>query len=160
VVAILDSRLTSKRYGSLVVRSLPPARLTRRFSDVYRFFSVGQLDADYALTVWLGAENQDPAEYHWQLTRLPDGRTRDGRGMAPTAAEARWAGVLAGVQRLQDAIRRGDRRCQDFQLEVRLPGIGGPGAAFLQNAQPELRSRLQTFKAVNVMTLEDKATYE
>ena len=155
MVALLDSRLTSKRYGSLVLRSLPPACLTRRFSDVYRFFSLGPLTADYALTVWLAAGNEDVSAYHWQLTRLPDGRTRDGSGVAPNATEARWAGVLAGVTRLQDAIQRGNRGHEDFGLEIRLPGIGGDGAAFLGNAQPELGGRLRAFKEVKVITLED-----
>jgi ATP-dependent DNA helicase DinG len=39
VMAILDSRLLTKRYGSQVVASLPRARRTRRFEDVTAFFS-------------------------------------------------------------------------------------------------------------------------
>ena len=38
VVAILDSRLTTRRYGALVLDSLPPARRTDELADVYRFF--------------------------------------------------------------------------------------------------------------------------
>ena len=38
VVAILDRRLTTRRYGALVLDSLPPARRTDELADVYRFF--------------------------------------------------------------------------------------------------------------------------
>ena len=39
VMAILDSRINSKRYGPQIVASLPPAGRTRRFQDVQEFFS-------------------------------------------------------------------------------------------------------------------------
>ena len=39
VVAILDRRLTTRRYGAVVLDSLPPARRTAELADVYRFFS-------------------------------------------------------------------------------------------------------------------------
>jgi len=38
VLAILDSRINTKRYGAQVIVSLPPARRTRRFEDVRAFF--------------------------------------------------------------------------------------------------------------------------
>ena len=38
VMAILDSRLLTKRYGSQVIASLPRARQTHRFEDVVAFF--------------------------------------------------------------------------------------------------------------------------
>ena len=38
-MAILDSRLNTKRYGPRVVASLPRARRTLRFEDVVAFFS-------------------------------------------------------------------------------------------------------------------------
>jgi ATP-dependent DNA helicase DinG len=41
VIAILDSRLLTKRYGSQVIASLPRARRTRRFEDVAVFFAQG-----------------------------------------------------------------------------------------------------------------------
>jgi ATP-dependent DNA helicase DinG len=154
VVAILDSRLTTKRYGSMVLRSLPPARVTRRFGDVYRFFSRGSYKADYALTVWVQPGEGEPVHYHWQLTRLPDGRTRSGTGAESNAYAARWTGVLAGVKQLQNAIHKGKRECGDFWLEIRLPGISGEGARHLQAAQPELRDRLQSFAGVRIITTE------
>jgi ATP-dependent DNA helicase DinG len=38
IMAILDSRLLTKRYGSQVIASLPRARRTYRFEDVVAFF--------------------------------------------------------------------------------------------------------------------------
>jgi Rad3-related DNA helicase len=39
VMAILDSRLHTKRYGPLLLRSLPDARRTTQFSEVQQFFA-------------------------------------------------------------------------------------------------------------------------
>jgi Rad3-related DNA helicase len=39
VMAILDSRVNTKRYGPQVIASLPRARRTRRFEDVAAFFA-------------------------------------------------------------------------------------------------------------------------
>jgi ATP-dependent DNA helicase DinG len=39
VMAILDSRIITKRYGAQMVASLPPARRTLRFEDVAAFFA-------------------------------------------------------------------------------------------------------------------------
>ena len=174
VVAILDNRLMTKRYGSTVLRSLPPARLTRRFADVHRFFSAANLafgSTDYALTVWVDAlgDGQGPnapsapgsthdltsgTQYRWQLTCLPDGRSKNGSGIASDPYSARWAGTLAGVQRLQSAIRQGNRAIGDFGLEIRLPGIGGNGPQLLQAAPEELQASLQAFARVHIITLE------
>jgi ATP-dependent DNA helicase DinG len=38
VMAILDSRIITARYGSQMAGSLPPARRTTRFADVFTFF--------------------------------------------------------------------------------------------------------------------------
>jgi Rad3-related DNA helicase len=37
-MAILDSRVNTKRYGPPVIASLPPARQTLQFEDVVDFF--------------------------------------------------------------------------------------------------------------------------
>ena len=74
VVAILDNRLTTKRYGPTVLGSLPPASTSRRFADVFRFFQSKEYAADYAVTVWVHAA-EEGEQYKWQLTRLPDGRS-------------------------------------------------------------------------------------
>jgi Rad3-related DNA helicase len=39
VIAILDSRINTKRYGQQIIASLPRARRTRRIQDVRRFFT-------------------------------------------------------------------------------------------------------------------------
>jgi ATP-dependent DNA helicase DinG len=153
VVAILDNRLSTKRYGDLVLKSLPPAKIARRFDVVQRFFAKEPFDANYAITVW-ASPNDEEAQYRWQLTRLLDGRSRDGAGIADSVVKARWSGLLAGVTQLQNAIRRGKRQVSDFGLEVRLPGIGGQGAQLLQSAPPDLQQMLQDFGAIRVITLE------
>jgi hypothetical protein len=148
--------LTTKRYGRLVLSSLPPASVSNRFGDVYRFFSE-PFDADYAIAVWANPDGE-AAQYRWQLTRLPDGRVKGGTGLARSVQEARWTGVLDGVRQLQDAIQRGNRQIGDFGLEVRLPGIGGRGTQLLQDAGAELQERLQAFGKVAVITLEDASS--
>jgi ATP-dependent DNA helicase DinG len=154
IVAVLDNRLTTKRYGSLVLKSLPPARVSYRFGDVYHFFSSEPFDADYALSTWVNALDE-ANEYHWQLTRLLDGRTKGGKGFAETPQQARWQGVLAGVEQLQQAIERGGRQSNQFKLEIRLPGIAGSADRILEEGHPDLQRRLSQFKAVHAYTLEN-----
>ena len=38
VMAVLDSRINTARYGPQIIASLPPARRTTRFDDVVTFF--------------------------------------------------------------------------------------------------------------------------
>jgi ATP-dependent DNA helicase DinG len=154
VVAILDDRLSTKRYGGTVLRSLPPARMSRRFGDVFRFFSTPPFEADYALTVWAEERDEDDARYRWRLTRLPDGRTRNGTGLGTTAFGARWAGVLAGVQNLQAAIHKGGRSTGDFRIEIRLPATSGRPTTLLRSAPAELQAALQAFDAANILPIE------
>jgi ATP-dependent DNA helicase DinG len=53
VVAILDERLTSKSYGRQARTDLPPARFSREFKDVHKFFqSALQSRVEFALNVW------------------------------------------------------------------------------------------------------------
>jgi hypothetical protein len=136
-----------------VLKSLPPARISRRFSDVYRFFSAGQFDADYALTVWVEPTEGEEVQYRWQLIRLMDGRTKEGTGIGLSPHAARWAAALSGVERLQEAIVKGNRQVSDFKLEVRLPGTNGDGQRLIEAAQPDLRARLQDFGTVRVISL-------
>jgi ATP-dependent DNA helicase DinG len=157
VVAILDNRLRTKRYGELVLQSLPPARVTQRFFDVYRFFAA-KFDADYALTAWVSQGPENAASYEWQLTRLPDGRSKKGTGTASDPYTARWMAVRAGVEQLQDAIHRGNRQASDFRLEIRLPGISGDGQQLLDAAYEDLRDRLREFAAVQILPLESDAS--
>jgi len=153
VVAILDNRLATKRYGATVLRSLPPARMTHRFADVYRLFSQGEWDADYALTIVVGELRDGDTPYYWRLTRLPDGRSKTGCGVETNALAARWSAALAGVQQLQEAIRRSSRPISDFKLELRLTGATGEG----DGAHPELRERLDAFRQVHVIPVQKDA---
>ena len=41
VLSILDPRMTTKAYGQQFLRSLPPARVTRKIEDVEEFFAAG-----------------------------------------------------------------------------------------------------------------------
>lgn len=85
VVAILDERLTSKAYGRQVRRDLPPARFSRDYKDVHRFFQAAlESDAEFALNLWawpaaeVGAakhETAAQARWQWQLVRLQDGKS-------------------------------------------------------------------------------------
>ncbi|MBN1936907.1 MAG: ATP-dependent DNA helicase [Anaerolineae bacterium] len=156
IVAILDNRLSVKRYGSGVVASLPSARVSRNFADVYRFFSVPPFDTEYALTVWLAAEEGADIHYRWRLTRLSDGKSRQGNGIAAHPLLARWAGTLAGVTQLQAAIAQGKRQAGDFKLELRLPGINGNAQTLIETMSPDLQSRLRAFQSVRVITFEDE----
>jgi ATP-dependent DNA helicase DinG len=154
VVAVLDNRLSTKRYGSTVLRSLPPARTTQRFGDVFRFFGSPFYEADYALTVWVEDGDDTVIPYRWRLTRLPDGRSRDGTGVATTEYGARWAGISTGVQSLQAAIQNGGRDSSDFGLEIRLPATSGRPSTLLQGAPPDLSVSLQSFSEVRLIQIE------
>ncbi len=103
VVAILDERLSSKSYGRQTRNDLPPARFSRDFKDVHKFFqSERASSAEFALNVWAGNPKSevsaqksgskslkamlaeiDPGlrtsdsgkiRWRWQLVRLNDGK--------------------------------------------------------------------------------------
>ncbi len=96
VVAILDERLSSKGYGRRARQDLPPARFSREFKDVHRFFQVEREGhPEFALNVWTtenaGSEKgpaKDTAKdipWRWQLVRLLDGRADGGEGVHKAA---------------------------------------------------------------------------
>ncbi len=153
VVALLDNRLTGRRYGSMVLRSLPPARVTSQFGEVYRFFARGGFDAEYALSVWVDGGGE-LVQYRWRLARLLDGRIREGMGVAADVDAARWAGVRMGSGELREAIRRGGRREKDFGLEIRLPRLEDDGDGLPTGLPPDVRSALGGFGRVRVVWLE------
>ena len=76
VVAILDERLTSRAYGRRARRDLPPARYSRAFRDVHKFFQRAlESEADFALNVWGETLGDEPGVgWRWQLLRLQDGK--------------------------------------------------------------------------------------
>ncbi len=120
VVAILDERLTSKAYGRRSRQDLPPARFTREFKDVHRFYSQAlRSPAEFALNVWsVGADAQG---WRWQLVRLSDGRaeTRSGRAEAATPERAELHAALDGLQDLQRRIHRAGQDCSRYAVELR-----------------------------------------
>ncbi len=88
VVAILDERLNSKGYGRRAQRDLPPARASREFRAVHRFFQQSlQSTAEFALNVraWPAPDREEePAvAWRWQLVRLVDGRSDAQEGLLP-----------------------------------------------------------------------------
>ena len=96
VVAILDERLTTKGYGRQTRNDLPPARFTRDFGDVHRFYrAILESRADFALNVSAITNDETNDEerdndddvftikqdadsrtgyWRWQLLRLQDGK--------------------------------------------------------------------------------------
>lgn len=106
VVAILDERLTSKGYGRQVRQDLPPARFSRDFKEVHKFYQqVLASPAEFALNVrsWearaphedetasdpFGTPNSaSGAEmlcWRWQLLRMQDGKADSAQGTAEDA---------------------------------------------------------------------------
>jgi ATP-dependent DNA helicase DinG len=124
VVAILDERLSSKGYGRRARQDLPPARFSREFKDVHRFFQAecaGQ--PEFALNVW-AAQNDAPTggiAWRWQLVRLLDGRADTGAGvhagLDPVAGEIH--AILEGLTDLRGRIARGGHAPARYGVEIR-----------------------------------------
>lgn len=131
VVAILDERLTSKGYGRQARNDLPPARFSREFKDVHKFFQGAlQSPAEFALNVWatpvrgaVGLDDQDGGQmrWRWQLLRLLDGRADQGEGvlLGASAAQAELQAMIAGLADLQRRIEQAGRQPRQFGVEVR-----------------------------------------
>ena len=124
VVAILDERLTSKGYGRQVRQDLPPARFSRNFRDVHKFYqaALGQ-STEFALNLWLDADGDGDVHWRWQVLRLQDGRAEDAdgvwRAMPPADAAAR-AGAEA-LANLRQRIERAGHDVGRYAVEVRVP---------------------------------------
>ncbi len=145
VVAILDERLTSKSYGRQARADLPPARFSRDFKDVHRFFQDAlESQAEFALNVWAeqnGAGKTDAPEtaagdnpvettesgsnggvfYRWRLLRLQDGKADGQEGVLPTGtlAMGEVAAALEGLTNLRKRIEQAGRKPTDFGVELR-----------------------------------------
>ena len=116
VVAILDERLSSKAYGRRARNDLPPARLTREFRDVYRFFQADRpAECEFALNVWAANGDDEETRWRWQLLRLQDGRADEDAGEAPDSDVAVVA-AYAAVQGLRNlaARRTGQALCRSL----------------------------------------------
>ncbi|MEM7536900.1 MAG: ATP-dependent DNA helicase [Chloroflexota bacterium] len=135
VVAILDDRLTSKSYGRQARNDLPPARFSRVFKDVHKFFQ-RTLDskAEFALNVWahrydgnLGfsdtSENTSlPIQWRWQLLRLQDGKAdmeEDTVTDFDNTVEGELYAAVQGLRNLTRRITSANRSPSQFSVEVR-----------------------------------------
>jgi ATP-dependent DNA helicase DinG len=131
VVAILDERLSSKGYGRQTQKDLPPARFSRDFRDVHRFYQ-NELNstAEFALNVWakpsassklVDLDDAAAMRWRWQLLRLVDGKADSVDGVLPgaTAAEAEVHAIIAGLMDLKRRVEQGKRKPGDFAVEVR-----------------------------------------
>jgi ATP-dependent DNA helicase DinG len=139
VVAILDERLSSKGYGRQTRQDLPPARFSREFKDVHKFYqTVLPTSAEFALNVWAWRGRGDPLaddeseragalHWRWQLLRLQDGKadttTDSSAAVSPypltTTTEAECYAALHGLENLRERITRAGRATADFAVEVR-----------------------------------------
>ena len=123
VVAILDERLSSRRYGNRTRRDLPPARFSRRVRDVHEFYrnALGS-KADFALNVSaIEDEVTEETNWRWQLVRLLDGKTDDQTSAVPACSppEAEIQAALAGLRNLRNRIEGAGRFTSSFGVELR-----------------------------------------
>lgn len=133
VVAILDERLSSKSYGRQTRTDLPPARFSRDFRDVHRFYQDAlNSRAEFALNVWakppapnklVGVEDGSGGamRWAWQLLRLVDGKAdrMDGVLQGASVAEAELHAMIAGLMDLKRRVEQAKRKPNDFSVEVR-----------------------------------------
>lgn len=163
VVAILDERLSSKGYGRQARQDLPPARFTRAFADAHRFYqdALGS-QAEFALNVWAapveeGLRNQvsatRPMRWRWQLLRLLDGKADRADGVVEVAdtAQAEVHAMLAGLADLQRRVEQGNRRPDQFAVEIR---CAPATVTWLQEHQrPAWEAVQRTWRQVQVLGL-------
>ncbi len=138
VVAILDERLSSKGYGRQTRQDLPPARFSRDFKDVHKFFQQAlATDAEFALNVWaltpalppptsklssVVPQSAVPSRWRWQLLRLQDGKADGQEGEiegVPSPALAELQAALHGLQDLRGRIERAGRQPSQYSIELR-----------------------------------------
>jgi ATP-dependent DNA helicase DinG len=183
VVAILDERLTSKGYGRQARADLPPARFSRDFKDVHRFFqSALTSQAEFALNVWASAasvptnkwlltedEDTEPAEqskignpnskitWRWQVLRLQDGKadSQEGSTDLPDLPAGELHAALLGLTDLRQRIERAGRKPTDFGVELR---CSARAAERLQQAKADpvadqLRTTFRLWRAVELRPL-------
>jgi ATP-dependent DNA helicase DinG len=123
VVAILDERLTSKSYGRQVRQDLPPARFSRTFADVHRFFKDALTSqADFALNVQAKQEEEgDPFIWRWRLLRLQDGKAdgEEGTLRRGDRVQAEIQAAVEGLKNLRSRISGAGRTTHSFGVELR-----------------------------------------
>jgi ATP-dependent DNA helicase DinG len=137
VVAILDERLSSKSYGRQTRQDLPPARFSRDFKDVHKFFQQAlTTDVEFALNVWgesvatpvskladdANGSSSGPTRWRWQLLRLQDGKADGQEGVLAEAASPALAELHAASNALQDLssrVERAGRLPSQYSIELR-----------------------------------------
>jgi len=124
VVAILDERLTSKNYGRQARNDLPPARFSREFKDVHRFFQQALASsAEYAINVSAAEGAQaHSTEWRWAIVRLSDGRRDAAMGLLPDCTEpleGELHAAEAALAELRRRVERAKRKPSDFAVELR-----------------------------------------
>ena len=131
VVAILDERLSSKPYGRQTRQDLPPARFSRQFKDVHKFYQTSLAStAEFALNLWAWPAKGDPLDddeaertmqWRWQLLRLQDGKADEAQGRSPftDVADAECFAALQALADLRNRIERAGRKASDFSVELR-----------------------------------------
>ncbi len=171
VVAILDERLSSKSYGRQARQDLPPARFSRDFKDVHKFFQQAlNSSAEFGLNVWATAtrqrvdllddeaEPQSTIQWRWQLLRLQDGKADGQEGKSldlADAIEGEIHAALLGLLDLRQRIERAGRPAKQFGVEVRCSQLAA--AMMEQGPASELTRRwaaeCSQWKAVQVLAL-------
>jgi len=163
VVAILDERLSSKGYGRRARNDLPPARFSRDFKDVHKFYQVA-LDtrAEFALNVWAWPASNNAAagvSWRWQLLRLQDGKADVQTGQAVDLVEPAHGEILAAAQALIDLhqrIERAGRPPNQYSVELRCSAAAAQALA--NGVTPALQQSWQSasspWRSVNLRTLE------
>lgn len=123
VVAILDERLSSKSYGRQVRNDLPPARFSRTFADVHRFFRDALASqADFALNVQALQETPNsPYTWRWRLLRLQDGKADTGEGSVRKGnrVSVEIQAAVDGLKNLRSRISSAGRTTNSFGVELR-----------------------------------------
>lgn len=123
VVAILDERLSNRRYGNRARRDLPPARFSRQVRDVHQFYrdALGS-KADFALNVSAAVDEEtEETSWRWQLVRLQDGKSDHQESALPDCSpmEAEVQAAVAGMRSLRSRIEDAGRFTSSFGVELR-----------------------------------------
>jgi len=175
VVAILDERLSSKGYGRQTRQDLPPARFSRNFKDVHKFYQgVLASQAEFGLNVWAWQGRGDPLaedaaarsgqiHWRWQLLRLQDGKADsmdDSQAdSAPlpltTLADGECYAALQGLENMRDRIERAGRAAADFAVEVRSQTLAA--AQMTAPLAQQWQAEVQRWQQVTLITIADEA---
>ncbi len=161
VVAILDERLSSKTYGRQARSDLPPARFSREFREVHRFFQAALAStAEYAINVSAEpGEQPHTVTWRWAIVRLSDGRRDAAMGLLaecdePPAGELHAAELA--LAELRTRVEKAHRAPADFAVEMRCsPAAAAALAAPLELAEgaPALVTLLACWQRIDFVQI-------